>query len=204
MNISEQIINALLQVALFSLVPLIWWTVTASKKIGFFKWIGIKKPVIDDKKKTICVFAITAVIFTLISFIVDWVLSDSSQLASAQFSNQGIKMLAPALIYAFLKTGLSEEILFRGFFAKRLISKFGFAIGNTAQAILFGLLHGIMLFGALGIGKALIVILFTGSVGWVLGYINEKEAGGSIFLSWLLHGLANTLAALASMFNIGL
>lgn|GEM_PF-6247348 len=30
---------------------------------------------------------------------------------------------------------------FRGFLGKRLIARFGFAVGNTIQAVVFGLLH---------------------------------------------------------------
>jgi len=35
MNTVNFIINGILQVAIFSVIPLIWWSSTARKKIGF-------------------------------------------------------------------------------------------------------------------------------------------------------------------------
>lgn len=46
------------------------------------------------------------------------------------------------------------------------------------------------------------VIKEAGIVGWLMGCINEKQSDGSIISSWLLHGCANTLASLITMFNI--
>ena len=46
-----------------------------------------------------------------------------------------------AFRFGIFQTGLSEEILFRGFLAKRLISRFGFATGNLLQGLVFGILH---------------------------------------------------------------
>ena len=51
--------NALFQVVLFSLIPLVWWAFTARKKENFFIWLGIKKPVVQDRKKWL--FALLAV-----------------------------------------------------------------------------------------------------------------------------------------------
>lgn len=48
-----------------------------------------------------------------------------------------------SFLYAFLRTALSEEILFRGFVLKAIKNKAGFYAGNTVQALIFGLLHGI-------------------------------------------------------------
>jgi membrane protease YdiL (CAAX protease family) len=204
LSIQAQLIGAITQIIGFSFIPFVWWLITAVKKTNFFIWIGIKKPVIKSKKKIALIFVSTLIIFTMLSVLVDAMLPASTQIASAQFANQGVKALAPALIFAFFRTGLAEEIFFRGFLGKRLISKFGFGVGNTAQAILFGLLHGLTLIQNFGLLKAAVVILFTGSIGWLMGYINEKQAGGSILPSWILHGLANTSSAIMDMFNIAL
>lgn len=42
---------------------------------------------------------------------------------------------------ALFKTPLTEEILFRGFLAKRLISIAGFIKGNLLQSAIFGAIH---------------------------------------------------------------
>ncbi len=61
---------------------------------------------------------------------------------------------------------------------KRLISKFGFEAGNTVQGIFYGLLHGIMFISLIGLFKGIVVSLFTGVLGTLLGWINEKHSGG--------------------------
>ncbi|WP_430112552.1 CPBP family intramembrane glutamic endopeptidase [Paenibacillus sp. B1-33] len=106
------------------------------------------------------------------------------------------------MLYAFIQTGLSEEILFRGFIGKRLNSAFGFATGNTVQAFLFGCLHGVMFFSRTRVINAVIITLFTALIGWFMGYINEKLAGGSIIPSWMMHGLANSFSAMTMMFQL--
>ena len=38
----QLLISAIVQVLIFSLIPLIWWVVTARHQEGFFAWLGIK------------------------------------------------------------------------------------------------------------------------------------------------------------------
>ena len=202
MQILNSLISAFIQVVLVSVIPLVWWLVTARKKVSFFSWIGLKAPVIRNKKKYAFIFIGALILFTGLSLYLIPLVSKSTELATSQFLGQGSSALVPALIYAFLQTGLSEELFFRGFLGKRFIHKFGFSIGNAIQATLFGLLHGTILIASIGITKAIIVILFTGCIGWLMGYINEKESGGSILSSWCMHGIANTIAAIIVMFNL--
>lgn len=101
-----------------------------------------------------------------------------------------------------INTGLSEEIFFRGFLGKRLCSKFGFTTGNLIQGLLFGLLHGAMLFIVITPFKALIITIITGFGGWLLGYIAEKASGGSIIPSWLIHGIGNLILSMLQAFSI--
>ena len=49
----HQILNAIIQVLLFSIIPLIWWFFTARKKENFFKWLGIKRPKCESKRNLI-------------------------------------------------------------------------------------------------------------------------------------------------------
>ncbi|MDK2940833.1 MAG: protease family protein [Acetobacterium sp.] len=202
MQILNGLISAFFQVILVSIIPLVWWLVTARKEISFFSWIGLKVPVIRNKRKFAFVFVGALILFTVLSLFLIPLVSKSTELATSQFSGQGFAAIVPALIYAFLQTAFSEEIFFRGFLGKRFIRKFGFSIGNGIQATLFGLLHGAILIGSIGITKSIIVILFTGGIGWLMGYINEKESGGSILSSWCMHGIANTMAAITVMFSL--
>jgi len=201
MQIISMLLSAIVQVLIFSLIPFIWWFFTDRKQLSFLKWIGLKKTIVENKRKYIISFIIILFFFTVLFISVPFLVKNADA-ATSQFSGQGIKALIPALIYAFLQTGLSEEIFFRGFLAKRLIGKFGFKVGNTVQGILFGLLHGIMFISSTGLFRAIIIIIFTGILGSLMGWINEKQSGGSIIPSWLLHGIANTCASIIAMFSL--
>ena len=100
-------------------------------------------------------------------------------------------------IRALLQTSLSEELLFRGLIGRNLVRRFGFTAGNTAQAGLFGLVHLLLLLSpAATYGLVLALVLFTAVVGWVLGWMNESLADGSILPGWAAHGGGNLTAYL--------
>ncbi len=201
--IKDELIRAILQLIVLSLIPFIWWTVSNFHKsettVSFVKWIGLKKPIIEEKKKFVIFIIISLVVTVSMTLVLDPLLPDDIQLANARFSGKGIQAFIPAIIFAFFATGLPEEIFFRGFLGKRLGNRFGFAVGNTMQAIVFGLLHGATMFSTLGVMVPLLVILYTGITGWLMGYVNEKS-DGSILTSWIIHGLANLYAAINIMF----
>ena len=37
----NELVGAIAQVLVFSLIPFIWWLITARKKESFFSWIGL-------------------------------------------------------------------------------------------------------------------------------------------------------------------
>lgn len=201
MQIISGLISAIIQIVIFSSLPFIWWVFTAREKTGFLIWIGLRKPIIENKRKyiTSCVFitGLFTALFLGIPFLVD-----NSNMATSQFAGQGARAIIPALIYAYLQTGLSEEIFFRGFLAKRLIGKLGFMIGNTVQGMIFGLIHGIMFLSSVGLVRGITIIVLTGILGILMGWINEKQSDGSIVSSWLLHSIANLCVSVVSMFSI--
>ena len=194
----SKLISSIIQIILFSLIPFVWWLITARKKCGFFNWIGIKKPE-GEKHKTLFWIAGVSVTFLILSVVILYFIK-GVETATSDFSGLGAIAIPAILVYAILNTSLPEEILFRGFLLKRISNKFGFAVGNIIQAVLFGMLHGIMFFSAVGIVKALIVIAFTGGIGWCMGYTNEKIAGGSILPSWCVHAIANIFSGICSAF----
>src|SRR5688572_4840305 len=109
---------------------------------------------------------------------------------------QGFSGVTVALlgIKALVQTSLSEEILFRGFVAKRLISRLGFTRGNLLQALVFGLVHLLLFIGQeFSLPIAAGVVLFTGLGGWTSGYLNERVGNGSILPSWWMHGMTNAV-----------
>ena len=202
MNTVILIINSILQVVVFSLIPLIWWAITSRKKCSFFEWIGLKKVKTDDKKRIIILFVATVILLAIPTIFIVPNFVPQSEMATAQFSGKGFSVLLPAVIYSFIQTGLSEEILFRGFIGKRLVNRLGLNIGNLVQGILFGLLHGVMFVSIVGPFGSVVIIFITGTAGYVMGYINENLSKGSIVPSWLFHGCANLCASLIAMFNL--
>ena len=193
----NQLWNAVFQVFLFSIIPLVWWLITARKKENFFKWLGIKKPESKSRKKLI----FSTLIIFLICFIVGefaaWFagIADSAAVASA-YKGMGLAALPSVLVYSYIQTGLSEEILFRGFLLKRMSAKFGFVTATIVQALIFGVLHLTMVWGQVGIVMGIVIVIYPMIPAAAFAYLNEKKANGSILPSWLIHGTLNTLSAL--------
>ncbi|MCI7100411.1 MAG: CPBP family intramembrane metalloprotease [Lachnospiraceae bacterium] len=126
--------------------------------------------------------------------------SDGITAAGSSFAGMGISALPTVFVYGFVRTGLSEELFFRGFLLKTISSRWGFAAGNTIQTVFFGALHGIP-FG-IATHNILVTIMLTllpGAFGWYQGWLNEKRCGESIVPSWLLHGTINTIVACLSL-----
>lgn len=197
----NKIISSIVEIVLISLVPFIWWLVTAKKKEKFIKWIGIKGIEKENQKVTWISTLVISLLFIPVSVYTLYIIKDI-ETATSEFKGLGISALLPALIYAVFNTSLPEEIFFRGFLLKRLSNQVGYRIANILQSMMFGLLHGIMFFSLVGIVKAIIVILFTGAIAFAMGYVNEKKANGSILPGWFIHALSNIFASVIAMFSI--
>lgn len=197
----KKLTNSIVQIIIFSLIPFLWWLITSRKKMNFFEWIGLKKVNnIKENKLFAWIFSVL-VLFLIISVFILYSLKNVN-IASSEFTGLGIKSLPSILIYAIFNTSLPEEILFRGFLLKRIGNKFGFIVSNGIQSLLFGCIHGIMFFSAIGILKSMLIILFTGIISWIMGYINEKKANGSILPSWFIHAVANIFLGICYAFQL--
>lgn len=195
----NQLLNAIFQVVVFSIIPLIWWFITARKKENFFNWLGLKKPEGNSKKNLlICMLVILAVCLLVGEFAI-WLRGDVAAAESA-YKGMGIAALPSVLVYSYIQTGLSEEILFRGFLLKRLMAKFGFITANVIQALIFGAIHLTMVWGQVGIVAGIVIVIYPMIPAVAFAYLNEKKANGSILPSWMIHGTINTLTTLVSLF----
>ena len=193
----NQLFSSIATILVMLLLPLIWWLATVRKEQNFFSWIGLKRIQAEKKATLLLWFLGAAAAFGLTSLLLPWITKGTeAALATARFSGLGWSALPAVTVYAFLSTAFWEECLFRGFLLKRLAHRFGFPAGNAAQAVVFGLMHGVMFFASVGVLRALLVTLLTGLIGWGLGYLNEKQAGGSIFTSWAIHALSNLIAGM--------
>lgn len=195
----NKVVTSVVQIILFSLVPFVWWIITARKKCKFTQWIGLKK--IEGGKKTALAIVLVSFAFILIGAFTLFVLKDV-EMATSDFKGLGVAAIPAILVYAIFNTSLPEEILFRGFLLKRISNKFGFVSANIIQSILFGLMHGVMFFKYVGILKAILIIVFTMVIAWFMGYINEKKSNGSIIPGWIIHALSNIFSGLCAAFSI--
>ena len=195
----NKLVSSIVQIIIFAIIPFLWWIVTARKKQKFVEWIGIKK--ITGGKKTIISIVIISVAFLLLGAFILYVLKDV-EMATSDFEGLGAVSIPAIFVYAILNTSFPEEILFRGFLLKRLSNKFGFVVANIIQSIIFGLMHGVMFISITGIVKAIVIIVFTTAVAWSMGFVNEKNADGSILPSWIIHAVANIFSALCAAFSV--
>ena len=192
----DELLSAIIQLLIFTLIPFIVWVILYRKE-NFFKWLGLKGFRLQDQPIKIAIIILLAiVIYCALTFFVINNISSDITLAGSQFNGMGIGALPAVFIYGYIQTGLSEEIIFRGFILKRISQRFGFTTGNIIQGLIFGLLHGLP-FGLLT-GNIMVTMLMTllpGLFGMFEGWLNEKKCQGSIIPSWLLHGTMNFVIA---------
>lgn len=195
----DKLISSILQIILFAIVAFIWWFVTARKHQKFSQWIGLKK--IDGGKKTFAAIILLFVAFLFSGVFTLYMIRDI-EMATSEFMGLGVNAIPAIVIYAAFNTAFPEELLFRGFLLKRIANKFGFTIANLTQALLFGLLHGVMFFLLAGAIKASFITFFISVTAWFMGYVNEKFSNGSIIPSWIIHTISNLFSGICSAFSI--
>jgi len=197
----QTLIESIIQVVVFSIIPIIWWLITSKKEKSFWYWIGLKKIRNAKENRTVVWMVSVSTAFLLLLLLILYTMRNV-ETATSDFSGLGVAALPAILIYAIFKTALSEEFVFRGFILKRVSVKFGFHAGNMVQCILFGLMHGVMFFSVTSVINAVLITLFTSGIGWCMGYINEKKAEGSILPSWCIHAAANIFSGICSAFML--
>lgn len=199
-------ISSFVQLGIALLIPAIWWAVTTKRRLEFATWIGLYVPTwkvgplqrVSQKQLGIALACWVAVSLASLRIATSvW-----GALATSRFMGAGLLALVPILLYAFIQTGLAEELFFRGFLAKRLCASFGFSCGNAIQAIVFALLHLLLFINYLPVLSLIAITVLSGINGWIMGWLNEQAAGGSVLPSWMLHSLANLLVALGTAFNL--
>ena len=199
-QILNEFITAIFQIVAFTVIPFLFFLFRRDKSVPFLKYIGFTKPT----RKSI-VYSIGVALLILFIGIIGVFLNEGFKEAvhapnsvTGRFITMGLKPITfvSILIMALLQTSLSEEIFFRGFIGKQLINKLGFKRGNLLQGIIFGLVHFFLLLFLIksSILTLIIIFIFTSFAGWMIGYIKEKYANGSIIPGWIAHGLGNTIS----------
>lgn len=196
MILVNQLLSAVLQLLMLTMIPFVWYVISTRKIAGFSQWIGLKPAAKVPAKAMGGIF----LAFALITLLPYWYLYRTNSLTYSGFtidsyrqSGWSIQTVLVILIWAVLQTSLSEEIFFRGFLCKRFCSAWGWKIGTAVQAALFGVIHLPAVWGK-GIFPALVIFLLTGGIGFALGWLSRQKAGGSILYGWCLHAAANILS----------
>ncbi len=100
MNIINQVLSAILQLALFAFIPFIWYVSCHKKCSGFFQWIGLKRLSVFDR--TLLRFvAFIIIAFIVVSIGILYSLKGVGT-ATSMFSGMGIAGVPSALVYAFM------------------------------------------------------------------------------------------------------
>ncbi|MGY6661154.1 MAG: CPBP family intramembrane glutamic endopeptidase [Glycocaulis sp.] len=197
----QELINAGVQIALAMLLVFLVWLIFARKRSGFLKFSGLHGAPVQAMGLALIaalIFAPLTVAVFMLPGLEDAAAGPDTVTGRVQALGMTPETAVIIFIIAFLKTSGSEEIVFRGLIAKRLIAWLGFGAGNTVHALIFASIH-LLIFVAPGgpafdpvLAVALTGVGFTG--GWAMAWINEKRAGGSIAPGWLMHGLSNAIA----------
>ncbi|HEY0153942.1 MAG TPA: CPBP family intramembrane glutamic endopeptidase [Longimicrobium sp.] len=200
------ILSSFLQVLLFTAIPFAAYLATRRRARGFWEYVGLVRP----ERRTLALAAglalvLAAAMLAVFSAPAFRGMLSAPNTVTGKLMAQGItgETAVLILLYAGIQTSLSEEILFRGFLAKRLIARMGFRWGNLLQALLFGSVHLLLFVGpagpALTAARLVTLLAATSAIGWLLGWLNERRGNGSILPSWLAHALMNliTYSALA-------
>jgi membrane protease YdiL (CAAX protease family) len=100
--------------------------------------------------------------------------------------------LSLALLYGVVKTGFTEELLFRGLIAGSLSRRFSLRGANVVQAFIFLIPH-LLVLRVMPEMWGILPIIFASAlfVGWV------RIKSGSIIGGWAIHAAANTAICLS-------
>ena len=202
-----EIISALAQVLVFSLIPFIWYVIKHRKVKGFFEWIGLKRSTLKGNLMSLLVVAILAGPILILVFLNDdfeAIMTDPKSITGkVKAMGFGMEAILTILVISLIKTSLAEEIFFRGFLAKRLIAWTNYQVGNILQAFIFGIIHTLLFLSITHNPLFLTVIfIFPATGAYFKTYINEKLANGSIIPGWIAHGVGNLIAYSVVAFGI--
>lgn len=195
----NETISALLQVCAFTLIPFLAYLIKTKSSGGFWNYVGLKK----STRKANLLALLLMIIFGLPVLVLattneefyEIMTDPKSVTGKIRQMGFGIEAITIILIAAIIKTSLSEEILFRGFIAKRLMTVTNFQVGNFLQAIIFGAVHTLLFLLITDNVFFLIVIFIFPALGaYFQAHLNEKLANGSIIPGWIAHGMSNVIS----------
>ncbi|MHB1417092.1 MAG: CPBP family intramembrane glutamic endopeptidase [Chloroflexota bacterium] len=189
--INESISTAA-NILLFAAIPFVWHLLRNRTPKGLLQSLGIYRPRVANPKAVVLLLTV-AYLLTLAANVTVIVLGYSGRSPADTQGLTPITLFLVLLLYG-MKTGIAEEIFFRGFIARRLIKTLGFARGNLIQAVVFALPHFVLSGPAspvdIGVRIANAFLL-----GYTFGYVMDRESGGSILPVMAAHTLMNMVSS---------
>lgn len=199
--LAQEGVNTLAQTLVVLLICFIGYFLIGRRRGGFRRFIGLVAPARGGMRAGLVaalIFAPLTIALFYFTSLRDAAAADNT--IAAEISRNGFSPESGILILlvAFVKTAFTEEMLFRGLIAKRLINLLGMGLGNALHALIFGAVHLVIFIfpggPAFSPVSALAVAGVPGAMGWAMAWINETKGGGSIAPSWLMHGIVNAAA----------
>ncbi|WP_017414324.1 CPBP family intramembrane glutamic endopeptidase [Clostridium tunisiense] len=197
MNVINTLINefigVIFNILLFSIIPLMWYLIKEKSSKGFFNSIGIYKPQNINVFETVLIITIVYLVTLSTNIVVIKLGYSGRNTVDTQYFTS-LTFFMYLLLYG-LKTGIAEEILFRGFVAKKLIENLGFLKGNALQALVFALPHFVIR-GSASLVDITVRIINAFLLGYTFGYIVDRKSDGSIIPVMIAHILINMASSL--------
>jgi membrane protease YdiL (CAAX protease family) len=197
----QEIVNAILQLAVVLVLVGIFWGLFGRRKQGFLKYTGLYAPTGRSLWIAFGLFFICtalSAVFYILPVLREAAAADNTVAGAIRRNGWSAETVGVIFVVAGVKTALTEEIFFRGLIAKRLISWLGFSVGNLIHALIFGAVHLLVFLIPGGpkftplLGAAF--LLLPGASGWLMAFANEKAGNGSIAPGWMIHALGNAAA----------
>ena len=181
-------INVLINIVLFSIIPFLGYVLGKRRVKGFIRYLGIYVPNEMDVAGSIKIILPVYLITLAANLVV--IATGNSQRSTGGVEQNVWWVVSIGLLLYGLKTGIAEEIFFRGFVVKRSYPLFGLSKGILVQAVIFALPHVVINGPASPVDIAVRVInAFV--LGCAFGYVVEKKSCGSILPVMAAHTMIN-------------
>ncbi len=193
-SVLAQAIDAVVTVLLFASVPVAWYLVRCHKLAGLGERLGLYAPRRWDWKSA-ARWVGGAGIAALAINVLLWRSGRSARGVAELDTLSGIELLVILFLYG-IRTGVSEELFFRGLIARGAFNRLGFSTGNIVQALVFAFPH-VIADDRLNTMDTVMRVAIAGALGWVFGYVTHKKAQGSILPVMAAHVAMNMLLSWA-------
>lgn len=197
----QEWVNTAIQLVIVLCIAAVAWGFLGRKRTGFTTWIGLVRPGAFGVGLALIVALVWLLLkigLFLIPGFVDIASGGKTVIGAISDNGWSLETALVILLIAGVKTALTEEILFRGIIGKRLVNLMGFSAGNSLQAAFFAAIHLLIFVIPGGPDPTLLLVALVSGVpfagGWLMGYVNHRDAKGSIMPGWIIHAVGNGIS----------